>query len=276
MESRSQTMTSPRSQSVLDGATREQTNTSLAWSPVPSPLLNSDFASDVDATSSNESDTEMIPAKELSSSDLQSSNNLFLKILYKILRKPPSKKEQETHEEIKRKLHPKKRIAAECLEEYSQSRGGDFILKEAKNATTSVHDFGVCVSQDWPSVKFLREKEGLMFVLSLTAKDFDGAGDLNFPKAKKSLCTKGGIEYYLPNSDWIRIGLKCRGRYDYGTDNWLEEKNPLEWTVGFHASHQAGTASVCQNREFLTEGPGQVHKNDIDVNELSDLKGGAF
>ena len=99
--------------------------------------------------------------------------------------------------------------------------------------------------------------------MALTKEDFDTAGDFRFPNENGDEQKRGGMPYYQPNSNWIRLGLRVKGRYDDGNDDWLMMNgNPREWAVAFHGSTEAGTRGIAQSRIFLTSGEGQVHKKN--------------
>ena len=120
----------------------------------------------------------------------------------------------------------------------------------------------------------LEQEKNLIHILALKEEDFDTAGHFRFPKENGDEQERGGMPYYQPNSNWIRLGLRVKGRYDNGNDDWLTKNgNPREWAVAFHGSTEAGTRAIAQSRIFLTSGPGQIHAHCQDVNELSDQKG---
>ena len=121
--------------------------------------------------------------------------------------------------------------------------------------------------------QFYREK-GLLHVLRLRTSDFDSRGDFEFPLANGDRQVRGGLVYHQPNSNWIRVGLRVRGRYDGGNDDWiLMDGNANEWAVGFHGSSEKGTRSISQTRQFKVTGKRQVYSTRTDNNYLSDRKG---
>ena len=88
-----------------------------------------------------------------------------------------------------------------------------------------------------PVDSVLHKEKGLIHVLGLREIDFDSAGDFKFPSGNGDKQMRGGMPYYQPNSNWTRIGLRVRRRYDNGNDDWLKmDGNPHEWAVGFHGS----------------------------------------
>ena len=104
--------------------------------------------------------------------------------------------------------------------------------------------------------------------------DFDSAGDIRFPHKFGDKQIRGGIDYYQPNSNWVRVGLRVLGRYDDGNDDWLQmDGNPNEWAVGYHGSSEEGTKAIAQTRQFLVNGDRQKFNSSLDMNELSDKKG---
>ncbi|XP_075262213.1 uncharacterized protein LOC142353748 isoform X2 [Convolutriloba macropyga] len=134
---------------------------------------------------------------------------------------------------------------------------------------------------EWPEPANEKAKK-LMSVLSLKKEDFDPRGDFKFPNSRGHIQIRGKMEYFQPNSDWVRVGLRCcdrnqpsshlffRRRYDNGNNDWLRmDRNKNEWAVGFHGSTQEGTQSVTQTRVFKA-GQRQLYSNDIDTNKLSD------
>ena len=120
----------------------------------------------------------------------------------------------------------------------------------------------------------MQKERNLIHLLLLKKEDFDTAGDFRFPNENGDEQKRGGMTYYQPNSNWIRLGLRVKGRYDNGNDDWLMMNgNPREWAVAFHGSKETGTREIAQSRIFLTSGERQVYKTDKDVNELSDQRG---
>ena len=122
----------------------------------------------------------------------------------------------------------------------------------------------------------LHQERRLVNLLALEKDDFDSAGDFRFPNTNGDTLKRGGMVYYQPNSNWIRLGLRVKGRYDNGNDDWLMmDGNPREWAVAFHGSSEHGTREILRSRQFLTNDPRgfQAYSEDVDVNELSDTKG---
>ena len=111
-------------------------------------------------------------------------------------------------------------------------------------------------------------------MLRLRTSDFDSRGDFEFPLAKGDRQVRGGLVYHQPNSNWIRVGLHVRGRYDGGNEDWIMMNgNANEWAVGFHGSSEDGTRSISQTRQFKVTGSGQAYSTYTDINHLSDMKG---
>ena len=132
-----------------------------------------------------------------------------------------------------------------------------------------------------PVDSVLHKEKGLIHVLGLREIDFDSAGDFKFPSGNGDKQMRGGMPYYQPNSNWTRIGLRVRRRYDNGNDDWLKmDGNPHEWAVGFHGSTKKSTSDIAHTRPFwvrqggfwVRQG-GQAYETDKDVNSLSDKKG---
>ena len=113
----------------------------------------------------------------------------------------------------------------------------------------------------------------MCYVLSLKPSDFDDAGNFQFTSKEGELYKRGGLDYFQPSSDWVRLGLRVRGRYDSGNDDWLRmDGHPGEWAVGFHGSTIEGTSSICDSRNFRV-GPRNMFESDSDTNKLSDQYG---
>ena len=116
-------------------------------------------------------------------------------------------------------------------------------------------------------------KKNLLHVLSLQKADFDSDGDISFPTSSGQQKTRGGLDYYQPNSDWIRIGLNVKGKYDDGNNDWLKNDGSSgEWAIGFHGSSEQGTRGIAKSRQIWVGGRGQACSNAVDVNRLSDKK----
>ncbi|XP_075261746.1 uncharacterized protein LOC142353397 [Convolutriloba macropyga] len=112
-----------------------------------------------------------------------------------------------------------------------------------------------------------------MTILSLKKEDFDSRGDIDFPNSQGDKQLRGKLDYFQPDSDWIRVGLRCWDRYDNGNNDWvLMNDNDNEWAVGFHGSTQEGTKAITQSR-LLKAGGGQAFQSATDTNKLSDKAG---
>ncbi len=104
-------------------------------------------------------------------------------------------------------------------------------------------------------------------VLCLKKDDFDSRGDFSYIWSISDQDVRGGLNYKQPNWNWVRIGLKCAGRYDKGNNDWLEMNgNPNEWAIGFHGTSNEATKQVIKTRSFL-KGKRHACEDDIDINE---------
>ena len=111
-------------------------------------------------------------------------------------------------------------------------------------------------------------------MLRLRTSDFDSRGDFEFPLANGDRQVRGGLIYHQPNSNWIRVGLRVRRRYDGGNDDWIMmNRNANEWAKGFHGSSEDGTRSFSQTRQFKVTESGQAYSTHTYINDLSDRKG---
>ena len=114
----------------------------------------------------------------------------------------------------------------------------------------------------------------MLHVLSLQRSDFDSDGDKIFPCRNGQQKQRGGLTYYQPDSNWVRIGLNVKEKYDEGKNDWLKSDGSAEeWAIGFHGSSEQGTKGIAQSREFWVSGSGQAYRESIDSNCLSDNKG---
>ena len=111
-------------------------------------------------------------------------------------------------------------------------------------------------------------------VFKLKPSDFDSRGDFEFPCSGGDIQRRGGMEYKQPSSEWVRVGLSVKGKYDNGNDDWLMMNgNPGEWAVGFHGSSTPDrNRGIASSRE-IRPGDRQRCSGYIDINELSDNKG---
>lgn len=55
--------------------------------------------------------------------------------------------------------------------------------------------------------------------LSLSPLDFDTKGDINFPNPNENIQKRGGLDYYQPNNQWRRFGLRVTNLYE--DNQWL-------------------------------------------------------
>ena len=82
---------------------------------------------------------------------------------------------------------------------------------------------------------------------------------------------RGGL-CYDPQLRWIGFGLKVRGKYDDGNDNWIGKNNISSWCVAYHGVGRGQSSKkvkeiiglICKNR--FKPGCGQTHKNCSDIN----------
>ena len=111
-------------------------------------------------------------------------------------------------------------------------------------------------------------------VLQLKPEDLDPSGDNDFAFSKDTKRMRGGMDYKQPSGNWIRVGLRVKGRYDNGNNDWLARNgNPREWAVAYHGSRSlAGNQGIATSRE-IKSGERQAFQYDEDVNPLSDNKG---
>ena len=81
---------------------------------------------------------------------------------------------------------------------------------------------------------------------------------------------RGGFDYFPPVKDWIGFGLKVKGRYDKGNDDWLAaDGNPNEWAVAYHGVGSGVTDNLEDiankiAKGGLKPGSGQVYENAED------------
>ena len=82
---------------------------------------------------------------------------------------------------------------------------------------------------------------------------------------------RGGLPYNSPKG-WMGFGLKVKGKYDKGNDDWLEcNGNKNEWAVAYHGvGISKGLEIVMGNiyKSGFKTGPGQVYKDKENVNKL--------
>ena len=139
-------------------------------------------------------------------------------------------------------------------------------LEPSRNCENSEYSFAE------PRSDFERARDKL-FVLTLKPEDFDSRGDIRFPCRNGDEQWRGGLKYYQPDWDWVRVGFKCLGLYDDGNDDWLAmDGNAREWAVGFHGSSNQGTENIAKTRLFQ-KGKGQAYESSKDANTLNDSCG---
>ena len=76
---------------------------------------------------------------------------------------------------------------------------------------------------------------------------------------------RGGLPYYSPKG-WKGFGLKVKGKYDKGNDDWLEcNGNKNEWAVAYHGVGSSMAASV-------EEAVGNICKGGYKIGKLQEYK----
>ncbi len=119
------------------------------------------------------------------------------------------------------------------------------------------------MTQD-PSVE---QAKDLVKVLCLKTEDFDPRGDCSYIWNISDQDVRGGLNYMQPNWNWVRIGLKCAGRYDKGNNDWLKMNgNPKEWAIGFHGTSNEATTKLVKTRRFEV-GTRHACQDDVDINK---------
>ena len=76
---------------------------------------------------------------------------------------------------------------------------------------------------------------------------------------------RGGLPYYSPKG-WKGFGLKVKGKYDKGNDDWLEcNGNKNEWAVAYHGVGSSMAAS-------LEEAVGNICKGGYKIGKSQEYK----
>ena len=121
-------------------------------------------------------------------------------------------------------------------------------------------------------LKYLKEihKTLIMEACKLSPNMLDPKGNRisGWPDGEK----RGGLPYYSPKG-WMGFGLKVRGKYDNGNDDWLEcNGNKNEWAVAYHGvgisiskSLEIAMGNIYKSGYKI--GPGQLYKDYINVNK---------
>lgn len=106
----------------------------------------------------------------------------------------------------------------------------------------------------------IRQREKT-YLLSLD--DFDSRGDFQFPNDSGDIQKRGGLDYYQPNNQFFRKGLKVLDKYPQ--DGWLNmDGNPNEWAVAFHGiSSNPDFVLPKVINEGMREGPAQAYADYI-------------
>ena len=99
---------------------------------------------------------------------------------------------------------------------------------------------------------------------------FDEAGDC---KGNWSLRNKTGppgyLRDYIPPLNWIGIGLKVYGLYDYGDNTWLGNSNEYgEWYIGYHGTRTMDSIKGIACNGFR-RGDAQQFKQYKNINPLT-------
>ena len=81
------------------------------------------------------------------------------------------------------------------------------------------------LKEKYSFIKKIEEKP-LLDIIKISNNILDKKGDKKFWKKKKNnnKIIRGGLEYLKPFG-WIGIGLKVKGKFDNGNNNWLDNKN---------------------------------------------------
>ena len=127
-------------------------------------------------------------------------------------------------------------------------------------------------------------QEDLIFQACKLSKDMlDAKGNRN---TGWGVGEKRGGYPYRPPIGWIGYGLKVRGNYDYGNDDWLAyDGNQNEWAVAYHGVGVGkNSKNVAQSvnlivkgecldkngeKAFLIPGNGQRHANCYNANKIN-------
>ena len=143
---------------------------------------------------------------------------------------------------------------------------------EAFNKSVDINTLkGNCNDKEFEELKNLKNiKEGLIMEgckLSQGMLDPKGNRESGWGENEK----RGGFDYFPPKG-WKGYGLKVKGCYDHGNDDWLAyDGNENEWAVAYHGIGTRGGLSVenATNNIFKggfkykssAEGGGQAYSN---------------
>ena len=115
--------------------------------------------------------------------------------------------------------------------------------------------------------KFFTDKCGI------PTNKLDSEGDLGYNSSAWRVGKYNGplgyLKKFIPPTGWTAIGLKVRGCYDDGNNDWLDVKNERgEWYNGYHG---VKTVDAIYNIIFegVKKGPGQSEKNSNNTNPLT-------
>ena len=81
----------------------------------------------------------------------------------------------------------------------------------------------------------------------------------------------GYLKDYIPPINWIGIGLKVIGLYDYGDNMWLGISNKNgEWYIGYHGTRTMDSVYGIACNGFR-RGVRQDYKNSFNINPLTKM-----
>ena len=141
-------------------------------------------------------------------------------------------------------------------------------LNEDFNKEIDISKFKLlCNNKEFKELCYLKDihKKLIMDGCKLTPYMLDSEGNRqeNWGVNEK----RGGFNYIPPKKGWIGFGLKAKGKYDNGNDDWLAaDGNKNEWAVAYHGVGCSNLEDVINkiSTSGLKAGNGQAYENADD------------
>ena len=141
-------------------------------------------------------------------------------------------------------------------------RNGSIAIDVIFKRTEIKDELGTKINIDEGMKKFANTNDEVISVTSknilgcckLTLDMLDSRGDQNPNGWAGPGSTRGGLEYFPPDSNWVGYGLRVLDQYDNGKNDWIQmDGNPNEWAVAYHGtSHGAVKPIISKEGKFFS------------------------
>ena len=183
--------------------------------------------------------------------------------------------EEKFHKKLKKAISLQNGVKEENILITNPHKGSYIVqvifLKEDFNKEINMSKFKeLCNEEEFKELTELKNihKQLIMDGCKLTPEMLDPEG--NRKEGWEEGGKRGCFDYFPPVKDWIGFGLKVRGKYDNGNDDWLDfDGNSNEWAVAYHGVGSGVTDNLEDiankiAKGGLKPGSGQVYENAED------------